>query len=309
MQSETVMSEIANRIADLKKQRNAIILAHTYQPGDVQDIADFVGDSYGLSVKAAETDADLIVFCGVTFMAETAAILSPSKKVILPEPDAGCPMADMISAEELAELREQHQGYLVLCYVNSTAEVKALSDICVTSSNALAIVKQIPEEQGLIFVPDRHLGSWIQERTGREMVLWDGLCPTHVRIRPDMIADAKLKHPMAPVLIHPEAPRECRDMSDAVLSTGQMCAYVKEVDDTEFIIATEEGIIHTLHKQNPGKVFYPAGAEIVCPNMKKGSLQSTLHALEGSGGVVVTVDTAIAEKAIGSLRRMLEMSA
>ncbi len=301
------MSEITDRLAELKKERNAVILAHTYQPGEIQDIADFVGDSYGLSVQAAKTTADVIVFCGVTFMAETAAILNPSKKVILPEPDAGCPMADMINAEELTDLKEQHPGHLVLCYVNSTAEVKALSDICVTSSNALKIARQIPEDTGIIFIPDRHLGSWVQEQTGREMVLWDGLCPTHVRIRPEMISEAKLHHPMAPVLIHPEAPRECRDMADAVLSTGQMCTYVKEVEDREFIIATEEGIIHTLKKQNPGKTFHPVGGEVVCPNMKKGSVQSTLRALEG-GGMEVTVPPRIAEHAIGALRRMLEMS-
>ncbi|MFP4417250.1 MAG: quinolinate synthase NadA [Chitinivibrionales bacterium] len=299
---------LQQKIQKLKKEQNAIILAHTYQPGEVQDLADYVGDSYGLSVKAAETDADVIVFCGVDFMAETAAILSPSKKVILPEPDASCPMADMITADELREFKAQYPDYLVMCYVNSTAEIKALSDICCTSSNALKIVRQIPKDRGILFVPDKHLGSWVQEQTGHTMVMWNGFCPTHVRIRPETIAEMKKKHPAAPVLIHPESEKECRDMADAVLSTGGMCEYVKESDKQEFIIATEIGITHTLKKQNPGKQFYPVDAVVVCPNMKKGSLDSTVKALEGVSGQVVKVPDDIAWKAKASLVKMLEMS-
>jgi quinolinate synthase len=302
------MSDIVAKIEELKKEKRAVILAHTYQPGEVQDIADYVGDSYGLSVQATETDAKAIIFCGVRFMAETAAILNPHKEIILPDPDAGCPMADMITAEELEGLKARYPDHLVICYVNSTAEVKALSDICCTSSNALKIVRHIPKEKGIIFIPDRHLGSWIQEQTGREMTLWDGLCPTHVRIRPEMIAAAKQKHPLAPVLIHPEAPAECRDLADEALSTGGMCIYVQKSDSKEFIIATESGIIHTLQKRNPGKIFYPVSAEVICPNMKKGSLETTLKALEGTGGERVVVPGDIAQKALGSLTQMLKMS-
>jgi quinolinate synthase len=297
------------KIDDLKARNNAVILAHTYQPAEVQDIADYVGDSYGLSVKATETDADVIVFCGVMFMAETAAILNPDKKVIIPEPEAGCPMAEMIDARELAELKARHPEHIVICYVNSTAEVKALSDICCTSSNALKIVRQIPESQGIIFVPDKHLGSWIEEQTGRSMILWDGFCTTHVRITPQMLQEQKQAHPDAPLLIHPEAPREARDRADAVLSTGGMVTYVEESDAREFIIATEIGIIHTLRKKAPEKRFYSLPPEeIICPNMKKGSVEATIRALEGTGGARVTVPESIARQAKTSLEKMLEMS-
>ncbi len=303
------MQSLIEKITALKKQRNAIILSHTYQPGEIQDVADYVGDSYGLSVKAAEEKrADCIVFCGVRFMAETAAILSPQKEVILPIPDAGCPMADMITAEELVDFKKEHPDYLVMCYVNSTAEIKALSDICCTSSNAVKIAEQIPKEQGIIFVPDQYLGSWIQEKTGHTMALWEGFCPTHLHISPEMIANAKKEHPEAVVLIHPEAPKECRDLADGVMSTGGMCSYVKESSENAFVIATEIGIVHTLQRQNPEKKFYPIDSSVVCPNMKKGSLQSVCDALEGTGGEVITVPEAIAEKAIHSLQKMLEMS-
>jgi quinolinate synthase len=302
------MDSIAERIAHLKRERNAVILAHTYQPAEVQDIADFVGDSYGLSVEATKAAADVIIFCGVRFMAETAAILNPRTKVILPEPKAGCPMADMISAEDLAEFKRRHPGHIVICYVNSTAEVKALSDICCTSSNAVAIVRQIPADQGIIFVPDKHLGSWVVEQAGHPMVLWDGFCPTHMRIDAAMIAQARVAHPDAIVLIHPEARKECRDIADAVLSTGGMCTYVKQSPAAEFIIATEAGIVHTLKKQNPEKSYFTVGDSVVCPNMKRGSLRSTLAALEG-GGELVSVPEQTAAPARVSLRRMLEMSA
>jgi len=302
------MSEMIERIAALKKEKNAVILAHTYQPGEVQDIADYVGDSYGLSVEATRVEAEVIVFCGVRFMAETAAILNPSKTVILPEPKAGCPMADMITPEELAGMKEEHPDYLVVCYVNSTAEIKAMSDICCTSSNALKIVRQIPEDKGILFIPDKHLGSYVKEQTGRNIELWDGFCPTHVKIEPDMVREAKEKHPNAPVLMHPEAPKASRELADALLSTGGMCTYVVEDDASEYIIATEIGIIHTLKKKAPNKTFYPLTERALCPNMKRGSVDSTLRALEGTGGERVTVAPETAKKAIASLERMLEMS-
>ena len=302
------MSNIVDEIEKLKKEKRAVILSHTYQPGDVQDIADFVGDSYGLSVQAMETKADLIVFAGVRFMAETAAILSPQKRVIMPVEDAGCPMAEMISPDELKEYKERYPDYLVLCYVNSTAEIKAMSDICCTSSNALKIAKQIPSDRGIIFVPDKHLGGWIQEQTGRTMALWEGFCPTHAHIRPGMIKGMKEKHPLAKVLAHPEAPRESRDLADEVLSTGGMCRYVKENTNKEYIIATEMGITHTLQRQNPEKFFYHVDETIVCPNMRKGSIEAVYNSLLGLGGITITVPKEIARKALGSLNKMLKMS-
>ncbi len=303
------MDNLTDKINQLKKDKNAIILSHTYQPGEIQDIADYVGDSFGLSVTAAEEkNADIILFCGVRFMAETAAILSPDKKVIMPVPDAGCPMADMITAEELIDFKNKYPDYIVMCYVNSTAEIKALSDICCTSSNAVKIAQKIPTEKGIIFVPDKYLGSWVQEKTDHSMALWDGFCPTHLRIEPEMILDMKQEHPEAKVLVHPEATKQCRDLGDQVLSTGGMCSFAKEDNCQEFIIATETGILHTLKKHNPEKSFYAINDHAVCPNMKKGSLTSVLNALEGTGGAQISVPEEIAQKAIHSLQKMIEMS-
>lgn len=300
---------VFQRIEYLKKEKNAIILAHTYQPGEVQDCADFVGDSYGLSVAAARVEkADSIIFCGVRFMAETAALLNPNKKVIMPEPDAGCPMADMITPQELLEFKACYPDYIVLCYVNSTAEIKALSDICCTSSNALKIVRQLPKETGIIFIPDKHLGSWVQEQTGHTMVLWEGFCPTHMLISIVMLRAARHAYPHAQLLIHPEAEKECRDFADEVLSTGGMCDYVKKSPCSEFIIATETGILHTLKKQNPDKFFYAVSDDVLCPNMKKTTLQSVCNALEGKGGEVITVPEPVAKKAVRAIQRMLAMS-
>jgi len=293
----------------MKNEKNAVILAHTYQPGDVQDVADYVGDSYGLSVQATKVDADVIVFCGVLFMAETAAILNPSKKVILPEATAGCPMADMITAEELADLKRKYPEYTVVCYVNSTAAVKALSDICCTSSNAVKIVQQLPKDKGIIFVPDKYLGGFVQEQTGHEnMVLWDGFCPTHARITPQMIEKARKEHPEAVLMIHPEAPRESRVLADQALSTGGMLKFANASTQKEFIVATEIGLIHTLKKENPYKEFHPISDEVTCPNMRKGSLDSLIRSLEGNGGVTISVPADIATKAELAIRKMLEMS-
>ncbi len=302
------MSDIYKEIADIKKKRNAVILAHTYQPAEIQDCADFVGDSYALSVEAAHTTAPLIVFCGVRFMAETAAILNPGREVILAEPSAGCPMADMITAEDLIQLKKQHPEHIVMCYVNSTAEIKALSDVCCTSSNAEKIARKLPADRGIIFIPDRHLGSWVQQRTGREIVLWDGFCPTHMMIEPEMISNARLKHPQAEVLIHPEATHECRVLADAVLSTGGMCSYVAKSNKKEFIIATETGILHTLQKNNPDKRFFAVSDKIVCPNMKNTSLFSVKKALTGEGGEKIRIEEKTAAKALFSLEKMLELS-
>ena len=302
------MLEWRDEIAALKKERDAIVLAHTYQPGEVQDCADYVGDSYGLSVAARKAEASVIVFCGVRFMAETAAILNPSRRVILPEPRAGCPMADMITPEELKELRVQYPDHLVMCYVNSTVEIKALSDVCCTSSNAEKIARRLPEKRGIIFVPDQYLGSWVRERTGREMVLWNGLCPTHLRITPDLLHAAREAHPGAELLIHPEATHECRVLADAVLSTGGMCDYAAASSGREFIIATENGLLHTLRKQNPDKNFYSVSNAIICPNMKRGSLISLRNALRGTGGEHIVVEEETAKQALRSIEEMLRRS-
>lgn len=302
------MTNMIEEIVKLKKEKNAVLLCHTYQPGDVQDIADFVGDSYGLSVQATETEADLIVFAGVRFMAETAAILNPHKRIVMPVEDAGCPMAEMITPDELEEYKQRYPDYLVMCYVNSTAEIKAISDICCTSSNALKIARQIPKGRGIIFIPDKHLGGWIQEKTNHIMALWEGFCPTHEMIRQEMVLKVKKEHPSVKVLMHPEAPRESRKLADEILSTGGMCKFVKNDSDMEYIIATEIGIIHTLKRQNPEKSFYIVDESIICPNMKKGSVETVYKALEGSGGITVTVPENFAGKAVNALAKMLEMS-
>lgn len=298
--------EIVNKIQKLKTQRNAVILAHNYQPGEIQDLADYAGDSLGLSIEAARTKADVIVFCGVKFMAETAAILSPEKTVLLPEIHAGCPMADMISADELIELKEEHPDALVVCYVNSTAEVKAESDYCCTSGNAVDLVASLPADRKIIFVPDKNLGQFVADRTGRDMVLWPGYCPTHVRITVEDVAAAKEKYPDAIVMAHPECPRPIYEFADELLSTGQMLAFAKKSKKKSFIIATEVGIIHTLKKQNPDKEFYAASEKAVCPNMKKITLEKVLWSLEDMK-YKITVDKKIAARAKASLDRMIEV--
>jgi len=302
------MSTIQEDIGKLKDKAKAVVLAHTYQPGEIQDIADYVGDSYGLSVEASKAKAEVILFCGVRFMAETAAILNPKSKVILPVRDAGCPMAEMITPDELLELKRQYPGYLVMCYVNSTAEIKALSDVCCTSSNAVAIANKLPKSKGIIFVPDRHLGSYVQEQTGRRMVMWDGFCPTHMRIDTNSIEKARREHPKAVMMIHPEAKKICRDLSDKVLSTGGMLEYARKSRHKEFIIATETGIIHALQKENPAKKFHPLSGLVLCPNMKKTTLEIVKSALEGKAGDVVKVPEEIASKAKGALKKMLDLS-
>jgi quinolinate synthase len=301
-----VSAELLDNIETLKAQRNAVILAHNYQPGPIQDIADFTGDSLGLSVQAAQTDADVIVFCGVLFMAETAAILSPEKTVLLPDKYAGCPMADMIDAEQLKTLKAEHPDALVVCYVNSTAEVKALSDYCCTSGNALELVKTLPQDREIIFVPDKNLGGFIVERTGREMILWPGYCSTHVRITTEDVHATRQEYPEAIVLAHPECNPDVRAMADELLSTGQMLKYAKTSNAAEFIMATEKGIIHSLKKQNPNKQFYPVTEKAICPNMKKISLEKVAWALEDMQ-YQITVPEPVRSEAKRSLDRMLQV--
>ena len=297
-----------DRIAELKKIKKAVILAHTYQPGEVQELADYVGDSYGLSVEASRAEADILIFCGVRFMAETAHILNPGRKVILPAPSAGCPMADMIDTKGLREMKAANPDKLVMCYVNSTAEIKALSDVCCTSSNAVRIASKLPKDKGIIFVPDRHLGTFIQEQTKREMIFWDGFCPIHAQIEPAMINEARKAHPNAVVLIHPEAPRESRILCDHALSTGGMCDFVAESKNSEFVIATELGMIHTLQKANPDKKFYPLSSKLLCPDMKAITPKLILDVLEGKAGEEVTMSEDVRLKARVSLDRMMELS-
>lgn len=298
--------ELIEKINELKKKRNAVILAHNYQIGPVQDIADMVGDSLGLSQKAAQTDADVIVFCGVTFMAETAAILSPDKIVLIPDKYAGCPMSDMITALQLRQLKEKHPNAIVVCYVNSSAEVKAQSDYCCTSSNAVEVVKAVPADKQIIFVPDCHLGQFVKERSGRDIVLWPGYCPTHMWFNQASVEDAKRQHPRAVVLMHPESSEDAKPLADELLSTGQMVQYAKQSDADEFIIATEIGIIHTLEKHCPDKKFYAVTERAICPNMKLITLEKVLFSLENME-YKVTVPVEIAKRARGSLDRMLSI--
>ena len=298
------MQDVIEKINTLKKKKNAIILAHNYQPGEIQDIADLTGDSLDLSRRAAAASADVIVFCGVLFMAETAAILSPKKTVLLPDKTAGCPMADMITAKQLSELKKKYPDSVVVCYVNSPAEVKAISDYCCTSSNAVDIVNSIEPQKKIIFVPDKNLGQVVSEKTARNLVLWPGYCPTHVFATAEDIKKVQTAHPDAVTLAHPECPKPVRDCADELLSTGQMLRYAKKSDKKEFIIATEIGIIYTLEKQNPEKVFYPASGKFVCPNMKKITLEKVLFALEDNK-FVIKVPQDVAEKAKSALDKMI----
>lgn len=301
------MSEaLKQEILQLKKEKNAVLLCHIYQIPEVQDLADYVGDSLGLSQEAAKADCDIIVFCGVRFMAETAAMINPGKKVLIPDETAGCPMADMINPEQLKALKEKHPRAPVVCYVNSTAETKALSDICITSANALSIVKQLPEEK-ILFIPDKYLGMYIQSSVDKEIVLWPGYCPTHVKIIPPQIEEAKKKHPDAIVMVHPECTPQVQKLADHILSTGQMCKKAEELPDKEFIIGTEQGITYTLKVRNPDKEFFSVQPEPVCPNMKKITLEKVLWSLRDEK-YEVTVEPETAEKAKKAIIRMLAMS-
>ena len=301
------MTSIEERIQELKRKRGAIIIAHNYQPDEIQAIADFTGDSLELSRKAAELEEQVIVFCGVHFMAETAAILSPEKTILLPDRFAGCPMADMITADQLRAKKTEHPGAVVITYVNSSAAIKAESDLCCTSSNAMKIVSSVPAGQEIIFVPDTHLGHYVQEQLGREMIIWDGYCPTHSRIREEDIRREKEEHPNAKIMAHPECPLGIREMADYLLSTGQMVTVAKESEHTEFIVATEMGMLYRLRNENPDKKFYSVSDRALCPNMKKIDLEKVLWALEDMQ-YHITVPEEVANKARRSIEAMLELS-
>jgi len=270
---------LRDEVQRLKRKRNAIILAHNYQIPEVQDVADFVGDSLGLSQKAAKTDSDVIVFCGVDFMAESAKILSPDKTVLLPELSAVCPMAEMIDRAGIVKMKNQHPRADSVAYVNTSAEIKAEVDICCTSSNAIKVVASLTSKE-VIFVPDANLGYWVQRsEKSKKLILWPGFCPTHDSITPEMILVQKGLHPDALVIAHPECRPAVLDMVDAVRSTEGMINFAKESERKEFIIATEKEMVYRLHKLIPDKVFYPLPG-VVCPNMKKTNLQSVVNALE-----------------------------
>ncbi len=289
----------------LKKELNAIILAHNYQPPEVQDIADFVGDSLDLAKKGARTEASIIVFCGVRFMAESAKILAPEKTVLLPVQDAGCAMADMVDEDKLKDLKQKNPDAKVVCYVNTTARTKALCDYCCTSANALAVVQSIPEKK-IIFVPDRNLGHWVKTQTDKEIILYPGYCYVHKKIKRDTVSKIKSAYPDAEVLIHPEADPETLELADYVLSTNGMVNQVKKSRARRFIIGTESGLIHRLKKENPGKEFFSAGDALVCVNMKKTRLFDILHALENME-YKIEIEPAIMNQAKRALQKMVEI--
>ncbi|MEJ6952495.1 quinolinate synthase NadA [Natronospora cellulosivora (SeqCode)] len=298
--------EIIQEIEELKAERNAIILAHYYQPNEVQDIADYLGDSFGLSQKAATTNADLIVFCGVKFMGESAKILSPEKTVLLPEKMAGCPMADMVDADALRKMKKKYPEHTVITYVNSSAEVKAESDVCCTSSNALKIVEAIDNDK-ILFVPDQNLGTYVANRTDKEVVLWEGYCNTHHRVELDEIKKVKELHPDAPILIHPESKPEVLALADYAGSTAGILKYARESSADTLIIGTEQGILHQLKKESPEKTFYLLSSKLICPNMKKTNLNKVLNALLNMESKV-EIDENIRVKAYRALNKMLELA-
>jgi quinolinate synthase len=297
-------ADLARSIRDLAAEKRAVILAHNYQRAEVQDVADFVGDSLGLSRQAAATDAEVIIFCGVHFMAETAKILAPDKTVVIPEMRAGCPMADMITPEKLAAWKAQYPGVPVVTYVNSTAAVKALTDICCTSANAPAVVRSLGVDR-VLFAPDRNLAHWVASQVpGVEVIAWNGFCPTHERITARQVADAIDAHPGAAVMAHPECRPEVLDFADAVLSTSGMLRYAAESPALEFIVVTEQGLLHGLRKAAPGKRFFTLDPEPVCPNMKLTTLEKVLAAIKTlEPRVEIPEDVRLA--ALASVERMI----
>lgn len=306
MLKKLFQNHIAEKIKELKKKRDAVILAHNYQLPEVQDVADFHGDSLELSRKASKTNAKVIVFCGVHFMAETASIICPDKKVIVPDINAGCPMANMITAQDVRRLKKEHPKAVTVGYVNTSALVKAELDYCCTSTNAVAVVNALKDKEEIIFVPDKYLAGYVSKQTGRKLIYWNGYCPTHVKIMPEDIIREKKFHPKAKVIAHPECLPSVVALADAVLSTSQMCKFAKETDVKEIIVATEVGIIYRLKKDNPDKEFYSASEAAVCPNMKRTTQEKILWALEELK-VEVKVPDDVRLRAKKAIDRMLEI--
>jgi len=299
--------ELIARLSELRKQRNAVVLAHNYQRGEVQDAADFVGDSLGLSQQAAGTEADVILFCGVDFMAETAAILCPEKVVLVPDRHAGCPMANMVTVRELRAVKSRHPDAVVVCYVNSSADVKAESDVCCTSANAVKVLSSIPAEREVLFIPDRSLGEYAAKQAGRKVILWPGYCPTHHHIRREDVLKARQEHPEAEVVVHPECTSDVIEVADHVASTSGMLRVCGRSAAKEFIIGTEIGLLHRLRKENPDKRFYEASPLADCPNMKLNTLEKMVWSLEDME-YRVQVPGDVADKARTAIRRMLDLA-
>jgi quinolinate synthase len=301
------MSNITDKIKLLKKQKKAVVLAHCYQPVEIDEVADYVGDSLYLSQIASKTDADIIVFAGVYFMAQTAKLLSPNKKVLLPQIEAGCRMADMLSHKQLKEFIAKHPSLKTVCYVNSTAEVKAECDICCTSSNAEKIVKSLGASK-ILFVPDTYLGKWVEKQLGNvEVITYPGFCPTHLQIRPIDIENARKKYPDALILAHPECHMSVSSIADYVGSTAGIMKFVKESKNKSFVIATEQGVVDRLKRDYPNKNIIPIKSNIICPNMKMTSLEDILYVLETENNEIF-VGKDIAQRAVKCLNAMLEVS-
>jgi len=296
-------NEIAARIRQLKEERNAVIIAHNYQIGEVQDVADFLGDSLQLSQEAAKLEEEIIVFCGVHFMAETAAILSPEKTVLLPDLQAGCPMADMITAQELREWKKQYPGRKVVCYVNTSAEVKAESDICCTSSNAIQVVEAVKGDE-ILFVPDKNLAAYVARFTKKKIIPWDGYCYVHNNITANHVKEKREQFPRAEVWVHPECRPEVIDLADKVLSTGKMVKEARATAKPDILIGTESGIIYRMKKENPGKNFHPIKKLAHCSNMKKIDLKKVLASLEDMK-FRVDVPQNISSRARGTIEKMI----
>ncbi len=306
---QTIDKTLSEKIKELKKKRDAVIVAHNYQIGDIQDLADYVGDSLGMAKFANTVQSQIILVCGVHFMAESAAILNPKKTVLVPDLEAGCSLAECITADQLKDWKKEHPEAAVVAYINTSASVKAESDICCTSSNALKIVESIPEDKEILFIPDMYLGNWVRSKTNRKIHLWNGSCHTHVRIRPEAILELKKEHKSAEFLMHPECGCLTASMSlaDRILSTDGIIKRAKESPAKEFIIATETGILHRLKKENPNKTFYPAAPEATCEFMKKNTLENVLWSLEDLV-YPVTVPEDVAVKAKVALEKMMAIS-
>lgn len=301
------MNELVEKIKKLKKEKNAVILAHCYQNVEIDEVADYVGDSLYLSQRANETNADIIVFAGVYFMAQTAKLLSPDKKVLLPRMESGCRMADMIDLEQVKEFKSLHPNIPVVCYINSTAEVKSECDMCCTSSNAVKVVESMGAKE-ILFLPDTHLGKWVEAKLGNiKITTYPGFCPTHLQIKPKDILEAREKYPNAKVLAHPECHQEVVKLADYVGSTTGIMKYAIESDNKQFIIATEKGVVDRLKRDYPDKEFILIKDNIICPNMKWHTLQDIYDALEKEQHEI-TVDAEVAKKAVNCINRMLEVS-
>lgn len=298
---------MAREIEELKKEKNAVLLVHNYQLPEIQDIADFIGDSLDLSRRAYDTGKNVIVFCGVRFMAETAKILSPGKKVLLPVYDAGCPMADMVTVLDIREFKKENPGYKIACYVNTSAEVKAECDVCVTSANAVKVLTDYPYDK-FLFVPDKNLGLYVKSRIqNKEIRVGEGFCHVHVRFNLKEILKIKEAYPEALLLVHPECEQGILKIADHIQSTNQMKNFIKQSDRKEFLIGTEEGILYCLKKENPGKKIYPAGKAVICPNMKKTRVRDVWKSLK-YGQYEIELPDEIIRQARHALDEMLKYS-